>query len=104
MSDLEEHQSDGRRDLVVIDLSAVTTFDDLQRLLMETLDFPGWYGCNWNAFWDAITGLVQMPYRLRLNGWTQFEQRFPDDARLMRECLSDMTNCYPESAAKVEYV
>jgi ribonuclease inhibitor len=57
-----------RREVVEIDLSAVTTPGELQLLLMESLDFPGWYGCNWNAFWDAITGLVAMPRRLRLVG------------------------------------
>jgi ribonuclease inhibitor len=93
----------GRREVVEIDLSAVTTPDELQLLLLRSLDFPDWYGCNWNAFWDAITGLVEMPRRLRLVGWAGFAARLPGDARLMRECLDDMAAQYPADAAQVEY-
>jgi ribonuclease inhibitor len=55
---------------VTIDLRDVDSSLELQQRLMASLDFPGWYGKNWNAFWDAITGLVDMPHRLRLVGWT----------------------------------
>lgn len=94
---------DERPEVVEIDLTDVTTVDGLQLLLMDRLGFPGWYGCNWNAFWDAITGLVAMPRRLRVVGWAGFAARLPDDARLMRECLDDMAAQYPEDAAQVEY-
>jgi RNAse (barnase) inhibitor barstar len=62
---------------VIIDLSAVQTPVELHHLLMEKLDFPGWYGCNWNAFWDAITVLVAMPEILQFKGWAGFELRLP---------------------------
>ncbi|MBX9625832.1 MAG: barstar family protein [Gemmataceae bacterium] len=93
----------GRRRLVQIDLTGVTTPQELHLLLLNSLDFPGWYGCNWDAFWDAITGLVEMPRRLRLVGWSGFAARLPDDARLMRGCLDEMSAQYPDRAAEVEY-
>jgi RNAse (barnase) inhibitor barstar len=92
-----------RRELVEIDLSAVDSSESLQLLLCESLGFPDWYGCNWNAFWDSITGLVQMPRRLRLRSWRSLEARLPGDARLLRECLDEMAVEYPEDAAAVEY-
>lgn len=49
-----------RVQLVEIDLRAITSAEELHSLLMESLNFPGWYGANWDAFWDAITGLVEM--------------------------------------------
>jgi RNAse (barnase) inhibitor barstar len=55
---LEVAAGSERPEVIEIDLSAVTTADELQRLLLDWLGFPGWYGCNWNAFWDAITSLV----------------------------------------------
>jgi RNAse (barnase) inhibitor barstar len=92
-----------RTSLIAIDLSKVATSEELQLLLMNLLDFPGWYGCNWNAFWDGITTLVEMPETLRLDGWVEFEKRLPGDAKLMRECLSDMAAQYPELASRVIY-
>lgn len=93
---------DERPEVLEIDLSPVSTADELQSILTDRLGFPGWYGCNRNAFWDAITGLIEMPRRLRLVGWAGFAARLPDDARLMRECLDDALAQYPEWSARVQ--
>ena len=93
-----------RKEIVEIDLADVQSLDRLHDMLMTSLDFPGWYGKNWDAFWDGITGLVEMPITLRLSGWSQFAKRFPRDAKIMRECLNDMSKEYPEIASKVVYV
>src|SRR5689334_2396147 len=87
---------DERRDLIEIDLSAVSTPSELQTVLSQTLGFPDFYGRNWNAFWDAITGLVLMPQRLRLLGWSQFSARLPNESRQLRECLDDALAQYPQ--------
>lgn len=93
-----------RQELVDIDVSEVTDPRDLQLLLMRSLGFPGWYGCNWNAFWDAITGLVTMPQGFRIRGWQRLVERLPEDARIMRECLEELAAMYPKEAPRVEYL
>jgi len=55
---------DERADFVQVDLSAVITSAELHEILEHALEFPALYGRNWNAFWDAITGLVPMPLQL----------------------------------------
>jgi ribonuclease inhibitor len=92
-----------RKPLVAVDVSNVLSVRQLHELLSDALDCPDWYGHNWDAFWDAITGLVVMPERLRLIGWNAFMEKFPRDARIMKECLDDMAKQYPNSAACVEY-
>lgn len=96
-------ESKERQDLVVLDLSGVATAEELQVLLRDALGFPGWYGRNWNAFWDAITALVEMPRRLQLIGWEGFTERLPKDASIMKHCLDEMSVKYPSLAAIVEY-
>jgi ribonuclease inhibitor len=98
-----KHQFMPREKLITIDLTYVTESKALQLLLMERLNFPGWYGCNWNAFWDGITGLVEMPEVLSLVGWSIMEARLPHDAKLMKECLDDMAKQYPDIAPICEY-
>ncbi|MDR7306572.1 barstar family protein [Rhodoferax saidenbachensis] len=88
---------------VEVDLREVENSVGLHETLRDALGFPGWYGCNWDAFWDSITGLVEMPETLRLLGWFEFQQRLPRDAELMRSCLVEMTNRYPQSASSVIY-
>lgn len=73
-------------------------------MLGATLGFPNWYGRNWDAFWDAITGLVEMPTMLQLTGWSGFAQRLPRDAQLMQQCLAQMVTEYPDLAPMVQYI
>jgi ribonuclease inhibitor len=88
---------------VTIDLSAVTTSDELHALLTRSLDFPDFYGNNWSAFWDAITGLVPMPRRMQVVGWSEFAARMPDESRQLRSCLEDALTHFPEWSAQIEY-
>ena len=94
---------DQRREYVVIDLSTVSSREDLHAALANALDFPDFYGRNWAAFWDAITGLVEMPRRLVLKGWPRFAADLPGEAGSLRSCLDDMSRQFPEWAAEVEY-
>ncbi len=89
--------------LIEVNLAAVESAAALHALLSESLGFPGWYGCNWDAFWDAITGLVEMPETLQLNGWRELETKLPRDAKLMKSCLDEMTTKYPKAASHVVY-
>ncbi|MFN3438753.1 MAG: barstar family protein [Acidovorax sp.] len=90
-------------DEVRIDLRTVSNSHELHQLLMTALGFPTWYGRNWDAFWDAITGLVHMPRRLCFAGWTDFEQRLPHEAKHLRDSLSQMKLDFPAEAPDVAY-
>jgi RNAse (barnase) inhibitor barstar len=71
--------------------------------LQEALGFPEWYGCNWDAFWDAITGSVELPQTLKLVGWSSLQKRLPRDAEQLQRALSDMLHEYPKEAPHVLY-
>ncbi|MDQ1091510.1 ribonuclease inhibitor [Xanthomonas sacchari] len=89
--------------LIEVNLAAVESAAELHALLSESLGFPGWYGRNWDAFWDSITGLVKMPETLRLKGWRELETKLPRDAELMKLCLDEMAIKYPKAASDVLY-
>ncbi|KQW40913.1 MULTISPECIES: barstar family protein [Pseudomonas] len=91
-----------RQQFVQIDLNGVMSSNELHSTLREALGFPDWYGCNWDAFWDAITGLVEMPVQLKISGWDALCKRLPKDAELMRKCLEDLSLEYPSLAPNVE--
>ncbi|WP_017557454.1 barstar family protein [Nocardiopsis baichengensis] len=68
-----------------IDVGYVSSSHRLHMILKLALGFPDMYGHNWNAFWDAITGLVPIPGRIRLCGWSELVETLPDDAHLLHE-------------------
>lgn len=92
----------GQASNVEIDVGQVAPAAELHQLLRDSLGFPMWYGCNWDAFWDAMTVLVQMPMFLRIIGWKSFLLRMPRDAQLIQECFAHMAAEYPDPAPRVE--
>jgi ribonuclease inhibitor len=81
-----------RSGTVVIDVSSVRTSGALHDLLSDRLGFPGWYGRNWDAFWDCIRDpeLSVMPLVLRIHGYEALLAQLPRDAQLLRGCLEDL--------------
>ena len=95
---------DKRRGVIEVNLSEVTTTGELHMELSRALNFPDFYGQNWDAFWDSITGLVEMPQQLRFYGWQKLVGRLPNEARILQQCFEDMVREYPEWAPEVEYI
>jgi len=93
-----------RRALVTIDLSEINSPRQLHAALAAALGFPSFYGMNWDAFWDAVTGLVDMPQQLELRGWQGLAARLPHDAALLRRGLERARQEMPNQAAHVHYM
>lgn len=83
-----------------IDLANIQDAPQLHGLLRDALGFPHWYGCNWDAFWDAISALVEMPEQLIFEHWPGFAERLPREARMIQECLERLRQLYPEQACQ----
>ncbi|WP_405554065.1 barstar family protein [Streptomyces sp. NBC_01171] len=47
--------------MIALEVSGLPDERALHLLLQRELGFPDFYGKNWGAFWDAITGLVWIP-------------------------------------------
>lgn len=90
-----------RQALIVIDLSRATDNNSLHGILAQALHFPDWYGRNWDAFWDAITALVELPLTLHLEGWSEFEQRMPKESRMLMHLLEEMSRDMPQLASRI---
>lgn len=88
---------------IIIDLSRVTKGSDIHDYLKTELSFPEFYGKNWDALWDAITGLVDMPKSLVLVNWDQYALRFPKDSgSLLR--LSEDYNSLGYTDKRIEII
>ena len=94
---------DERLELVIIDLYAVVSEKQLHSLLKKNLGFPDFYGMNWDAFWDSISGLVEMPKKLEFIGWYKVEQILPHDAHMLKTLLNRLNEKYPSFSVEVEY-
>ncbi|EAD0694745.1 barnase inhibitor [Listeria monocytogenes] len=88
---------------VTIDLKKVSTKEELQILLKRNLDFPDYYGRNWDAFWDTITGVVELPEKIIFENWLDLEESIPDEANSLKEMLENYNKKCPMMKTEVEY-
>lgn len=88
-----------------LDLRQVHTKHDLHNLLASELDFPDWYGNNWDAFWDVIRDidLVTLPKRLILLGFKELSEKLPKDTEVLQKCFADLKQEYPSIVCEVIY-
>jgi len=96
-------QENGRKYLVIIDVTDVSNLNQLHSVLKNNLGFPDFYGMNWDAFWDAITGLVEMPKKLVFIGWSNVEKYIPSDSITIKNLLNKFKKEYPKWSCDVEY-
>lgn len=100
---LEEAAETERLKKIILDVSKVKTSSDLHKTLKTELGFPDFYGMNWAAFWDSITGLVELPEQLVIEGWTNLVEVLPRDAQILKELLDRLNSEYPVWGCTVQY-
>ena len=74
---------------MTIDLTHVTTKAAFHMLMKRELHFPDWYGVSWDAFWDAIIAVVEMPDVVVLENWQAFAAACPKDMHILRDIIAN---------------
>ncbi|MDO7874220.1 barstar family protein [Hymenobacter sp. ASUV-10] len=74
---------------MTIDLATIDTKAAFHLKMKRELHFPDWYGPSWDAFWDAIIAVVEMPDCVVLTNWEAFAQACPHDMQILRQIIAD---------------
>lgn len=88
---------------MLIDLSYVESKDELHDTLALKLGFPDFYGKNWDAFWDCITDLVELPEQIIFEGTLALSQKLPKQVAQLQKCFEDLANEYPTINCKITW-
>ena len=70
----------------IVDFTEVNYYWEVHAVLKESLDFPDYYGCNWDAFWDCLMDMYY-PIHIEIIGLENIRKRFDDSADKMIEIL-----------------
>ena len=70
-----------------IDFTNVNYYLEMHAVIWKALDFPDYYGCNWDAFWDCLTDMYGEPIHIEIHGLDVIERKFSDSASKMIEIL-----------------
>lgn len=61
-----------------IDLREAQDREDMHFLFKDVLEFPDYYGCNWDALWDCLSEMYGEPIHVEIIGLDEFEGRCPE--------------------------
>ncbi|MEK5500763.1 barstar family protein [Bacillus sp. FSL M8-0168] len=92
-----------RKEKITLDVSTIKDSTELHNMLKEKLEFPDFYGMNWDAFWDAITGLVELPKTIIFEGWDKVEEKLPTDSQTLVNIFKEFNEEYPFLECEVIY-
>lgn len=73
--------------VVTIQMNDIKSPRQFQQAIKTCLNMPSFYGMNWDAFWDGITGLIKMPDELILDGWHIYKGIHKDDAEIFESIM-----------------
>ena len=89
-------------ELIEIDLNNIQSIEDFHRTVKLKLDFPEFYGMNWDAFWDSITSIVKMPKILKFKNQQAFNEKFPRDSKILKKIITDFNSEIDNSKILIE--
>ena len=84
----------------IIDFTEVQHYLEMHHIIRQALDWPDYYGCNWDAFWDCLTDMVGRPVHIEIIGLNIVEQKFGDEAKTMIDILKEFKHYRSDKYAK----
>ncbi len=75
------------KETYTLDFTNVQNYLEIHFVIRQALDWPDYYGCNWDAFWDCLTDMYGDPIHIEIIGLDVIERKFGDSAAKMIEIL-----------------
>ena len=72
-----------------IDFTNVKSYLEMHFVIQKALDWPDYYGCNWDAFWDCLTNMVGRPIHIEIIGLDVIDRKFDDAAKTLIDTLRE---------------
>jgi len=76
-----------------LDFNKVEHYLEIHQIIRQTFDWPEYYGCNWDAFWDCLTNMLGRRVHIEVLGLTVIKQKFGDVAEKLLEILKEFKHC-----------
>ena len=82
-----------------VDFTGVKTYWDFYEALREGLELPNWFGKNTDALWDMLTGYMEDPAIIRIQGLDRLPKSLSVQVERFKEVIAEL----PIDAPYVDY-
>lgn len=88
----------------VLDFSNCKYLGEVHELIKKELELPEFYGCNLDALWDAITGLMYVPANIKIvfNPETVVTKGLADEIEKIVEVFKEAEEKYNQIKLTIE--
>jgi len=73
----------------VVDFTGAKYCYDLHKTLMDSLEFPDFYGMNGYALWDCLTGMIETPISVTIKGFNFLPKDLEKEKNIIKETFLD---------------
>ena len=75
-----------------LDFRKIEHWSEFHQIIKEELDFPNYYGKNWDALWDCLTDIVNNDrmFYVEILGAERLEKKWPGTLGIFIEILKDL--------------
>lgn len=79
--------------MYLIDLSGITDSETFHEYVSKKLNFPGYYGQNFDAFWDCLL-YMDSDSHIRVEGLAELRKNLPNVYEKFNICIRDYKKDY----------
>lgn len=90
-----------------LDFSEIKYYLEMHAVIRDSLDFPAYYGCNWDAFWDCMKEKAGESLCITIKGLELLERKFPGESKIMLELFTEFKHyqdAYQQNLVRIELV
>jgi len=74
--------------MILLDLSGIIDTETFHEYVSKKLDFPGYYGQNFDAFWDCLLDLNKDSH-IRVEGLAELKNNLPETYEKFMQCIKE---------------
>ncbi|MBO5106576.1 MAG: barstar family protein [Clostridia bacterium] len=90
------------KNTVILDLTDVGNLEDLHNRIKKALDFPDYYGKNWNAFWDCLNRDCDVDF-VKITGYRTISKSLLPHIEKMKELLNKNRSYWQNSNVPFDF-
>ena len=87
--------------IYIVDFTNVKYYLEMHAVIEKSLEFPDYYGCNWDAFWDCLNDMYGDSIHIEILGIEVIERKFGDAAEkmigILKKAKHDCEKYFPDS-------